>query len=124
MQTDLPMTQIRFGAFELDVEEEQLRRNGRAVRMQPQPFKLLCLLAARPGKLVTREEIRAALWKTETFVDYEQGVNFAIKQVRDALGESAEHPVYIQTVPKRGYKFVAPVASVAPVAEPAPAPPA
>lgn len=105
-------TIIRFGVFELDLEAEQLSRNGRVVRLQPQPFKLLSLLAAQSGKLVTREEIQGALWKGDTFVDFEQGVNFAIKQVRDALGEDAEHPIYIQTVPRRGYRFLAPVSTV------------
>jgi DNA-binding winged helix-turn-helix (wHTH) protein len=110
-------TIIRFGVFELDLEAERLSRNGRAVRLQPQPFKLLCLLAAQSGKLVTREEIQGALWKGDTFVDFEQGVNFAIKQVRDALGEDAEHPIYIQTVPRRGYRFLAPVSTTAPQSE-------
>jgi DNA-binding winged helix-turn-helix (wHTH) protein len=110
-------TIIRFGVFELDLEAERLSKNGRAVRLQPQPFKLLCLLAAQSGKLVTREEIQGTLWKGDTFVDFEQGVNFAIKQVRDALGEDAEHPIYIQTVPRRGYRFLAPVSTVSPQAE-------
>jgi DNA-binding winged helix-turn-helix (wHTH) protein len=101
----------RFGSFELDLEAEQLRRNGRAVRIQPQPFRLLCLLTVRPGTLVTREEIQAELWKDDTFVDFEQGVNFAIKQVREALGDRAESSLYVQTVPKRGYRFLAPVSS-------------
>ena len=101
---------LRFGAFELDLEGEQLLKNGRLVRLQPQPFKLLCLLTSQPGRLVTREEIRAALWKDDTFVDFEQGVNFAVKQVREALNDQAEHSIYVQTVPKRGYRFLAPVA--------------
>jgi DNA-binding winged helix-turn-helix (wHTH) protein len=105
------MTVLQFGAFELDLEAGKLLKNGRMVRLQPQPFRLLCLLVSQPGRLVTREEIQAALWKDETFVDFEQGVNFAIKQVREALGDRAEASVYIQTVPKRGYRFVAPVAS-------------
>lgn len=103
---------IRFGDFELDLNAEQLLRNSRLVRLQPQPFKLLCLLTRQPGTLVTREQIQAALWKNDTFVDFEQGVNFAVKQVREALGDTAEHPVYIQTVPKRGYRFLAPVTNV------------
>jgi DNA-binding winged helix-turn-helix (wHTH) protein len=103
---------LRFGAFELDIEGERLLRNSRSVRLQPQPFRLLCLLAGQAGRVVTREEIRAALWTSDTFVDFEQGVNFAIKQVREALGEDADHPIYIQTIPKRGYKFVAPVEAV------------
>jgi DNA-binding winged helix-turn-helix (wHTH) protein len=104
---------LRFGTFELDLEAEQLLKNGRLVHLQPQPFKLLCLLTSQTGKLVTREEIRAALWKDDTFVDFEQGVNFAVKQVREALSDQAEHPVYIQTMPKRGYKFLVPVSAVA-----------
>jgi DNA-binding winged helix-turn-helix (wHTH) protein len=104
-------TVLHFGAFELDLEAGKLLKNGRTVRLQPQPFRLLCLLVSQPGRLVTREEIQAALWKDETFVDFEQGVNFAIKQVREALGDRAESSVYVQTVPKRGYRFVAPVAS-------------
>jgi DNA-binding winged helix-turn-helix (wHTH) protein len=107
---------LRFGAFELDLEAERLLKNGRSVRLQPQPFRLLCLLAGQPGRLVTREEIRRTLWTSDTFVDFEQGVNFAIKQVREALGEDADHPIYIQTIPKRGYKFVAPVEVVGPQA--------
>jgi DNA-binding winged helix-turn-helix (wHTH) protein len=103
---------LRFGAFELDLEAERLLKNGRSVRLQPQPFRLLCLLAGQPSRIVTREDIRLTLWSSDTFVDFEQGVNFAIKQVRDALGEDADHPIYIQTVPKRGYKFVAPVEAV------------
>ena len=102
-------TLLRFGAFELDIEAERLLKNGRGVRLQPQPFRLLCLLAGQAGRVVTREDIRLNLWTTDTFVDFEQGVNFAIKQVREALGEDADHPIYIQTVPKRGYRFVAPV---------------
>ena len=99
----------RFGSFELDLDAERLMKNGREVRIQPQPFRLLCLLTNRPGLLVTREEIQAALWAGDTFVDFDQGVNFAVKQVRDALGDSAEDSLYVQTVPKRGYRFLAPV---------------
>src|SRR5262245_62209132 len=100
---------FRFGVFELDADAQELRRSGRAIRLQPQPYKLLHLLAANPGRLITREEIRSALWAADTYVDYDQGVNFAMKQVRDALKEDADHPVYIETVPKRGYRFIAPV---------------
>ena len=102
---------LNFGAFELDLDAGRLLKSGRTVRLQPQPFRLLCLLVSQPGRLVTREEIQAALWKNDTFVDFEQGVNFAIKQVREALGDRADSSVFIQTVPKRGYRFVAPVAS-------------
>lgn len=104
-------TVLYFGAFELDLEAGKLLKNGRMVRLQPQPFRLLCLLVSQPGRLVTREEIQSSLWKDDTFVDFEQGVNFAVKQVREALGDRAESSVYVQTVPRRGYRFVAPVAS-------------
>ena len=100
---------LRFGLFELDTAAHQLFKNGHVVRLQPKPFKLLCLLVDQAGKLVTREEIQKALWSAETFVDFDQGVNFAVKQVREALGEDSDRPTYIQTVPKRGYRFVAPV---------------
>jgi DNA-binding winged helix-turn-helix (wHTH) protein len=112
MQAQTKAKILRFGMFELDLEAQQLAREGRIVRLQPQPFKLLCLLVEQPGKVVSREEIRAALWSGDTFVDFDQGVNYAIRQIRDGLGEDAEHPVYIQTVPRRGYRFVAPVTAV------------
>jgi DNA-binding winged helix-turn-helix (wHTH) protein len=99
----------RFGSFELDLDAGRLLKSGRAVRIQPQPFKLLCLLTSRPGTLVTREDIHATLWPGDTFVDFDQGVNFAIKQVREALGDRAEDSLYVQTVPKRGYRFIAPI---------------
>lgn len=79
------------------------------MRLQPQPFKLLVLLARRAGTLVTREEIRGELWQDGTFVDFDQAVNFAIKQIRDAIGDSAERPLYVETVPRRGYRFIAPI---------------
>jgi DNA-binding winged helix-turn-helix (wHTH) protein len=100
---------LRFGVFELDTEAEQLRKNGLTIRLQPQPYRLLRLLALEAGRVVTRDEIRAALWKGDTFVDFDQGVNFAVKQVREALDDEADRSLYIQTVPKRGYRFVAPV---------------
>ena len=100
---------IRFGVFQLDLRAAQLLRGGRVVPLKPQPFKVLRLLASRPGEVVTREEIRHLLWGTDTFVDFEQGVNTALKQVREALGDVAERPLYVETVPKRGYRFIAPV---------------
>lgn len=102
---------IRFGVFEVDAEAGELRRSGVPVRLSPQPFKLLVLLVRRPGRLVGREEIRRELWPEGTYVDFDQGMNFAIKQVREALGDTAEQPRYVQTVPKRGYRFIAPVAA-------------
>ena len=100
---------MRFGVFQLDMEAGRLLKNGRVVRLKPQPFRLLQLLVARAGQVVSREDIREELWGTETFVDFEQGVNSAIKQVREALNEDADRPLYIETIPKRGYRFTAPV---------------
>lgn len=110
----------RFGPFELDIEAGELRRDGRRVKLQPQPFRLLLLLTSRPGSLITREAIRTDLWPEGTFVAFDQAVNFAIKQIRDAMGDSADRPTYLETVPRQGYRFVAPVTGAAP---PAPAPP-
>ena len=104
---------LRFGVFELDPEAEELRKNGLKIRLQPKPFKLLTLLVTGSGRVVTRDEIRTTLWTGDTFVDFDQGVNFAIKQVREALEDQADRSLYIQTVPKRGYRFVAPVETVA-----------
>ena len=103
---------LRFGTFELDEEKAQLRRDGHPVKLAPQPFRLLLLLAARPGELVTRDEIRQQIWGGDTFVDFEQGVNFCVKQVRAVLRDDADRPVYVETVPRRGYRFIAPVERV------------
>src|SRR5688572_24423809 len=100
---------IRFGPFELAVETGELSRDGAPVRLQPQPAKVLALLASRPGELVTREEIQRRVWHGDTFVDFEHGVNFCIKEIRAALGDSARTPRYVETLPRRGYRFVAPV---------------
>jgi len=97
----------RFGPFELDIDAGELRRDGTRIKMQPQPFRLLLLLTSRAGRLISRDEIRTALWPEGTFVDFDQSVNFAVKQIRDALGDSAGQPVYLETVPRKGYRFVA-----------------
>lgn len=106
----------RFGPFELDIDAGELRRDGRRVKMQPQPFRLLLLLTSRPGSLITRDEIRTDLWPEGTFVAFDQAVNFAIKQIRDAIGDAADRPVYLETVPRQGYRFIAPVAGDQPPA--------
>ena len=100
---------IRFGEFELDAAAAELRRNGVKLKLQPQPFRLLVLLASRAGTLVTRDEIRQELWPEGTYVDFDQSVNFSVKQVRDVLRDIPDRPLYIETVPKRGYRFIAPV---------------
>jgi DNA-binding winged helix-turn-helix (wHTH) protein len=97
---------LRFGAFEMDLRSGELRRNGSLVRLQPQPFKVLALLAGRPGEVVTREEIQSEVWPAGTFVDFEQSLNFCVRQIRTALGDSATHPRFVETLPRRGYRWV------------------
>jgi DNA-binding winged helix-turn-helix (wHTH) protein/Flp pilus assembly protein TadD len=104
---------LRFGEFELDLEQGELRRKGRPVRLQPQPSKVLGALASRPGELVTREELKHQIWNSTTFVDFEQGLNFCVRQIRLALDDDADSPKFIETVPRRGYRFVFPVAPAA-----------
>jgi DNA-binding winged helix-turn-helix (wHTH) protein len=100
---------IRFGTFELDLQTGELRHAGRKVKLQEQPFQVLTALLEHPGKIVTREELRSKLWPAETFVDFDHGLNAAIKRLRDALSESADAPVYIETLARRDYRFIAPV---------------
>jgi len=100
---------IRFGAFELDAASGTLRKSGILVKMHPQPFRVLLLLTESPGEIVTREEIRRSLWGDNTFVDFEGGINFCVKEVRAVLGDDPEKPRYIETLPRRGYRFIAPV---------------
>ena len=100
---------ICFGAFELDAANRELRKAGVSLRIHPQPFQVLMLLAERPGQIVTRIEIQRCLWSDSTFVDYERGINFCINQIRGALGDDADTPRYIETLPRRGYRFIAPV---------------
>ena len=99
---------IRFGVYELDQEAMELRKDGSPIRLQEQPFKVLALLADRPGKIVTREELREQIWGN-TFVDFDQSLNKAINRVREALNDNAATPEYVETVPRRGYRFIAPV---------------
>jgi Tol biopolymer transport system component/DNA-binding winged helix-turn-helix (wHTH) protein len=100
---------LRFGVFEVDVAAGELRRQGVKTRLQEQPLKVLLLLLRRPGEVVTREELRAQLWPADTFVDFEHSLNAAVKRLRDALGDSADNPRFIETIPRRGYRFLAPV---------------
>src|ERR1700726_1615111 len=104
----LPSNIVRFGIFEANLETGELRRNGARVKLQDQPFQLLALLLARPGEIVTREELRSQLWSDDTFVDFDHGLNAAIKRLRDALGDSADNPRFVETLSRRGYRFVAP----------------
>jgi TolB-like protein/DNA-binding winged helix-turn-helix (wHTH) protein/Flp pilus assembly protein TadD len=108
-------TRVRFGVFDFDLRTGELRKAGARVRLSGQPVTVLARLVQRPGELVTREELRRELWPDTTFVDFEHNLNSAIKRLRAALGDSAATPRYVETLPRRGYRFVAPVAVVAPV---------
>jgi DNA-binding winged helix-turn-helix (wHTH) protein/TolB-like protein len=104
----------RFGTFEFDTESGELSRNGRAIALEPQPAKALTVLLTNAGETVTRDELKAAVWGSETHVDFDRGIAYCISQVRAALGDNAENPRFVQTIPRVGFKFIAPVAPVAP----------
>jgi DNA-binding winged helix-turn-helix (wHTH) protein/Tol biopolymer transport system component len=100
---------VRFSTFEVNLQTGELRQRGQKVKLQEQPLQVLAALLERPGELVSREELRSKLWPADTFVDFDHGLNAAIKRLRDALGESADAPVFIETLARRGYRFIAPV---------------
>ena len=100
---------ITFGVFELHLRSGELRKAGKRIGLQEQPLRTLTLLLERPGDLVTREELRQRLWPNGTFVDFEHGLNAVVNRLRDTLGDSADTPRFIETVPRRGYRFIAPV---------------
>jgi DNA-binding winged helix-turn-helix (wHTH) protein len=102
---------IRFGAFEVDVHTGELRKQGVRIKLREQPFQILQLLLERPGEVVSRDELQKRLWPGDTFVDFDRGLNKAVNHLRDALGDSAESPRFIETLPKRGYRFIASVSS-------------
>src|ERR1700740_992433 len=104
-----PSRIIRFSTFEVNLHTGELRQRGQKVKLQEQPFQVLAALLERPGQMVTREELRSRLWSADTFVDFDHSLNAAIKRLRDALGESAETPIFIETLARRGYRFIAPV---------------
>src|SRR5689334_14027266 len=104
---------VRFGSFELDLRAGELRKEGVRIKLQEQPFQILAMLLERPGQVVTREELRNKLWPADTFVDFDHSLNAAIKRLRDALGESAETPVFIETLARRGYRFIGNIQSPA-----------
>ena len=107
MQSATSSSQIlRFGTFELDVRAGELRKQGVRLKLQEQPLRILEMLLARPGQLVTRDELRIRLWPSDTFVDFDHGLNKAINKLREALGDSADAPRFIETVPKRGYRLI------------------
>ena len=102
---------LRFGVFELNLDTEELREEGLPIKLGPQPFKVLAMLAARSGELVSRDYIRDEIWGSETYVDFEHGLNQCIKQIRTALNDNTSRPLYIETIPRKGYRFLAPVTS-------------
>src|SRR5688572_15423414 len=105
-ETDEP---LRFGSFELDVRSRELRKGTSAVRLQEQPFEILRMMLERPGRVVTRDELRQRLWPNGTFVDFEHSLNAAVKRLRAALGDDADNPRFVETLPRRGYRFIAAV---------------
>jgi DNA-binding winged helix-turn-helix (wHTH) protein len=100
---------LRFHDFELDTASGELRRNGLVLPLEPQPARLLVALASRAGALVPKDQLRREVWGSSVFVDFEQGLHYAVRQVRRALGDPARHPVFIETVARRGYRFIAAV---------------
>jgi len=103
---------LRFGAFEADLQARELRKQGMQIKLQDQPFQVLVVLLEHAGEIVTREQLRQKLWPRDTFVDVNNSVNAAINRLREALGDSADSPRYVETLPRRGYRFVAPVTAV------------
>ncbi len=113
LRSDLrPAQRYRFGVFEVDAGTGELRRQGMRVKLNAQPFQVLVMLLERPGQLVTREEISRVLWPEGTFVDFEHGVNSAVNRIREALGDTAGSPRFVETLARRGYRFLAPVEQI------------
>jgi TolB-like protein/DNA-binding winged helix-turn-helix (wHTH) protein/Flp pilus assembly protein TadD len=104
-----PKRSIRFGVFEVDLRAGELRKNGLKIKLQEQPFQILSLLLERAGEVVPREELRQKLWSADTFVDFDHGLNAAVKRLRQALGDSADNPRFVETLARRGYRFIAPM---------------
>jgi TolB-like protein/DNA-binding winged helix-turn-helix (wHTH) protein/Flp pilus assembly protein TadD len=106
---------LRFATFEVDLQAHELRKNGLKLKLHGQPFQVLAMLLERPGEIVNREQLQERLWPTDTFVDFDHGVNTAINRLREALGDSADNPRFIETLPRRGYRFIAPIEPIPPV---------
>jgi len=107
--TQAQSTLIRFGVFEANLQGGELRRNGAKVRLQELPFRVLALLLSRPGEVISRDEFRQALWPPDVFVDFDRGISSAVKRLRDALGDSPDNPIFIETIEKRGYRWIGPM---------------
>ncbi len=115
---------FRFGPFELDEATGELRKFGIRIKLHAQPVQVLVMLLERPGELVTREQMRQRLWGDDTIVDFDHGLNTAINKLREALSDSAAQPRHVETIPGRGYRFIAPVTLAAPMAAVSAEPPA
>src|SRR5271167_1643930 len=105
---------MRFGVFEVDVRARELRKKGLRVKLQQQPFELLLVLLDRPGEVVSREELRQKLWPADVYVDFDRSLNKAIVKLREALGDSAESPRYVETLPRVGYRFIGSITETLP----------
>src|SRR6202522_4344220 len=112
MESPLPNSVVRFGTYEVSIRSGEVRKSGLKIRVQQQPLKLLEILLEHPGEVVTREELRSRVWPNESFGDFDQALNISIGKLRSALGDSAENPRFIETLPKRGYRFIAEVSVV------------
>ena len=105
---------LRFSVFEVDLDAGELRKNGRRVRLQEQPFQVLAALLQKAGQVVTREELREKIWPADTFVDFDHSLNTAVNKIRESLGDSASSPRFVETLARRGYRFIAPVDTLSP----------
>src|SRR5689334_4587646 len=114
MEDDQGSRRVSFGVFDLDLRTGELRKHGLRIRLQRQPFDVLALLIERAGNVVTREDLQQRLWPANTFVDFEHGLNKAINKIREALGDSADAPRFVETVARRGYRFLADVKPAGP----------
>ena len=111
MGTPATVTRIlHFGVFEVDLKACELRKHGLRLKLPEQPFQILSVLLENPGEIVTRDELRSRLWPGDTFVDFDHGLNNAVMRLREVLGDSSESPRFVETIPRRGYRFIAPVA--------------
>ena len=125
MVADPRRAPLRFGVFEVDLEAGELRKHGLRIRLPQQSFRVLQVLLEHPGQLISREELQQSLWPADTFVEFDKNLNNAVSRLREALGDVADNPRFVETVPRRGYRFIAPVerpaavvANLAPVADP------
>src|SRR5229473_3396269 len=117
-QSTLPVNSVRFGVFEFDFRSRELRKHGIRIKLQEQPCQILAFLLERRGEMVTREELQRHLWPSDTFVDFDHSLNTAVMRLREALNDSSENSRFIETLPRRGYRFIAPLEErSAPVAE-------